>query len=60
MTEYQAEVVLSEAGEEQSLIRWRGRFAGQPGADLDEIGENLTLSYKGMSEALAAFVSQRT
>lgn len=60
MAEYRAEVTLIDAGEDQSLIQWRGEFTGQPGVDPDEIADNLTLSYKGMSEALAAFVGQRT
>lgn len=59
MVEYRAEVTLSAAGKDRTLIKWRGEFQGNPGADLDQMAADLTASYKGMSEALGSFVAQR-
>lgn len=59
MVEYRAEVILSAAGEARTLLQWRGEFAGEPGADLDQMATALTGSYTGMSEALGSFVAER-
>jgi hypothetical protein len=58
MVEYRAQVTLSAAGAESTLIRWHGEFTGGADADLDEMAENLAGSYKGMSQALGDFAAQ--
>jgi hypothetical protein len=59
MVQYRAQVTLSAAGAESTRIEWHGEFTGGADADLDQMAENLTGSYQGMSEALGSFVAQR-
>ena len=57
MVEYRAEVTLSAAAQDRTLIQWRGEFSGAEDADLEAMAANLTGSYQGMSQALGSFVA---
>jgi hypothetical protein len=57
MVEYRAEVTLSAAAQNRTLIQWRGEFSGPEDADLEAMAANLTGSYQGMSQALGRFVA---
>ncbi len=39
--------ILTAAGEARTLIQWHGEFAGEPGADLEQMATALTGSYTG-------------
>lgn len=59
MQTYHADISIVPVSDNESRIIWRGDFSGAVDANLDEMANNLTGSYQGMSEALEHYVANQ-